>query len=127
MPAYTVTESNRLLDASYGVATYLAPTTPIKQRLMTANGNAASAGTEVTGGSYTSQTLPMGSASAQANANTGAMAYTGMPASTVVGVEEWDSAGSPRRISFGALTASRTLSAGDTLNFATSAVQGGLT
>ena len=38
-----------------------------------------------------------------------------MPAATVVGVEIWDSAGTPVRLWYGALAASRTVAAGDDL------------
>lgn len=115
-------EANRLLDASFGVTSYTAPTTPMKLALVTANGSATSAGTEVTGGSYARQTLTMGSASGGANANSGSISFTSMPAATVVGVEVYDSAGSPRRAWWGALTSSKTVGAGDTLSFATSSI-----
>lgn len=108
-------EANKLLDALSGTAAYTAPTTPIKTRLMTANGNATTLGTQVTGGSYASQTLTSAAASAGVNASNVALTYTSMPAVTVVGVENWDSAGSPRRIEFGPLSASKTTNAGDTL------------
>jgi len=38
-----------------------------------------------------------------------------MPATTVVGVEIWDSAGTPVRLWYGALGTSRTVAAGDEL------------
>lgn len=122
MGALVQAEANRLVDASLGTASYSAPTTPIKARLMTANGSATSAGTEVTGGSYASQSMAFGSASAGAAANSGTVSYTGMPAVTVVGVELWDSAGTPRRQWWGALTANKTTNSGDTFSFAASSV-----
>lgn len=121
MGALDQAEANRLLNASLGLASYTAPTTPINQRLMSANGSASSNGTEVTGGSYTAQSLtaalPAGGTNG-AITTTGAVSYTGMPATTTVGVEWWDSAGSPRRQWWGALAASKTTGAGDTLTFA---------
>ena len=120
-------EANRLLDASFGVASYTAPTTPMKLALVTANGSATAAGTEVTGGSYARQTLTMGAAAAGANANSGTISCTSMPAATVAGVEVYDSAGSPRRAWWGALTASKTVGAGDTLSFATSSITASIT
>jgi hypothetical protein len=38
-----------------------------------------------------------------------------MPAATVVGVEIWDNAGTPVRLWYGPLSASRTVAAGDEL------------
>lgn len=122
MGALVQAEANRLVDASLGTASYSAPTTPIKARLMTANGSATSAGTEVTGGSYASQSMAFGSASAGAAANSGTVSYTGMPAVTVTGLELWDSAGTPRRQWWGALTANKTTNSGDTFSFAASSV-----
>lgn len=115
-------ESNRLLDATMGTAAYTAPTTPMKLALTTANGSATAAGTEVTGGSYARQTVAFSAASAAATANSGVVTFTVMPAATVVGVEIYDSAGSPRRGWFGLLTASKTVGAGDTLSFAVSSI-----
>lgn len=111
-------EANRLLDATLGTASYTAPTTPMKCALVTANGSSTAAGTEVTGGSYARQTVAFGSASAGSASNTGLLRWSNMPACTVVGVEIYDSAGSPRRVAFGSLTASKTLAAGDALEIA---------
>ena len=44
--------------------------------------------------------------------------FTGMPACTVVGIEIWDSAGSPVRLWHGPLAANKTLGAGDELKLA---------
>lgn len=115
MAALTTAEANRLLDASFGTASYTAPTTPMKLALCTATGNASSAGTEVTGGSYARQTLAMTAASAGSTPNTSLITFSGMPACTVTGVDIYDSNGVPRRCWWGALTASKTLGAGDSL------------
>ncbi|MFF1684602.1 hypothetical protein [Streptomyces sp. NPDC058254] len=45
-----------------------------------------------------------------------------MPAVTVVGVEVWDSAGTPVRLWYGPLTASRTVAAGDELRLTASSL-----
>lgn len=109
----TDTAENRTLDwLTQNSPT--APTGALKVRLMTANGSDSAAGTEVTGGSYASQTVTFGAASGGATSNSGALTYTGMPACTVVGVEIWDSAGTPIRWWHGALAASKTINAGDT-------------
>ena len=112
--ALTNTAENRLLDWILGLAS-TAPTTPIKVALVTVAGSDTAAGTEVTGGSYARQTLTVGAASAGATSNSADIVFAGMPACTVVGVEIWDSAGSPVRLWYGALAASRTVAAGDDL------------
>ena len=45
-----------------------------------------------------------------------------MPAATVTGVEIYDSNGTPRRAWVGALSASKTVAAGEALSFAASSV-----
>lgn len=115
------TIENQLLDALVGTSAY-SVTTPIKLALMTANGSDSAPGTEVTGGSYARQTISFGSASSGSIANDAAVNFTGMPSCTVVGIEIYDSAGSPKRLAYGALTSSRTVTSGDTVQFAISAV-----
>lgn len=121
----------QLVDASLGTTTLTATTTPLHIRLMTANGSATAAGTELaTGGSYTAVTgiATTGSGFAAANTTTAtaatnaALTQTNMPVSTIVGIEIWDSTGTPARKWFGALTASKTLAAGDTFSIATGAL-----
>jgi len=115
-------EANRLLDGSLGTTTYADPTGPMKLALVTANGSATAAGTEVTGGGYARQTVAFSAASAGAASNTGIVSFTNMPAATVVGAEIYDSAGTPRRGWFGGLATSKTTGAGDTLSFAVGAL-----
>lgn len=115
-------EGNRLLDASLGTTAYTAPTTPMKLALETATGTNAAAGTEVTGGSYARQTITFNAASGGSATNSNSITYTSMPAATVTGVEIYDSAGTPRREWVGALTASKTVAAGDSLSFAAASV-----
>lgn len=101
------------LDWILGVGTPARPTTPLKVALVTANGSDAAAGTEVAGGSYARQNLAVAAAVNGATSNSADLVWTGMPAVTVVGVEVWDSAGTPVRLWYGPLTASRTVAAGD--------------
>lgn len=115
-------EANRLLDASFGTAAFVAPTTPMKLALLTANGSATAAGTEVTGGGYARQNLTMAAASSGQASNSGTVAFTNMPAATVTGVDIYDSAGSPRRVWQGPLGTPRTTGAGDTLSFAPASI-----
>jgi hypothetical protein len=108
----TNTAENRALDWINGL-TSTAPTTPLKVALVTANGDDATAGTEVTGGGYARQTLTVAAAVSGATSNSADLVFTNMPACTVVGVEIWDSAGAPVRLWYGALSASRAVNAGD--------------
>jgi hypothetical protein len=126
MPAFENATANKILDLTTKGTAFTTPTTPIRMRLMSANGTATAAGTEVTGGSYTPQTIgtAMGtSASGSITNSAGALTYTGLPAGNVAGVEVWDSAGTPLRFWFQALSGgTKTLGAGDTLTFATSSI-----
>jgi len=93
------------------------PTTPLKLRLMTANGSDSAAGTELgTSGGYTAggATITFGSASSGQISNSADVSWTNMPATTIVGVEIWDTAGTPVRLAYGALSANKTTNAGDT-------------
>lgn len=112
------TIENELLDALVGTASYTV-TTPIKLALMTANGNDGTPGTEVTGGSYARQTIAFDAAASGSISNNATINFTGMPAATVVGVEIYDSAGTPKRLAYGALTANKTTASGDTIQFGT--------
>ena len=112
---------NQLLDALVGTSSYTV-TTPIKLALVTANGSDSAAGTEVTGGSYARQTIAFDAASGGSIDNNAVINFTGMPSCTVVGIELFDSAGSPKRLAYGPLTASRTITSGDTVQFAAGAI-----
>ena len=112
---------NQLLDALVGAASY-SVTTPIKLALVTANGSDSAAGTEVTGGSYARQTISWSAASSGEIHNDAVINFTGMPTATVVGIEVYDSAGTPKRLAYGALTSTKSVSSGDTLQFAISSI-----
>jgi len=112
---------NQLLDALVGTTAYTV-TGPIKLALVTANGDDATPGTEVTGGSYARQTITFSAAASGSIANSASISFAGMPAATVVGIEIYDSAGTPKRLAYGALTTSRVVTAGDTVQFASSAI-----
>jgi hypothetical protein len=111
-------EANAILEASSGKTAYVNPTGPVKVALDTATGTASAAGTEVTGGSYARQTITFASAAAGSITSNVALTYTVMPAVTVTGVDEFDSAGTPIRRWFGALSASKTTNSGDTFSIA---------
>lgn len=117
----TNTAENKMLDALVGTASYSADT-PIKLALVTANGNDATAGTEVSGGSYARQTIAFNAASSGSIDNDAVISFTNMPTCTVVGIELWDSAGTPARLAYGSLTSSKALTSGDTLEFAAGSI-----
>ena len=122
MSSLDQTFSNKLLDASVG-GTFTPPTTPITCRLMTANGTNTVAGTELaTGGGYTAGTgapqVTCAAAAAGSKASNAAVTVTNMPATTINGVELWDSEATPVRLWWGALTAAKTTNAGDTFTIA---------
>lgn len=117
----TDTMENALLDALVGTAGYTA-TTPMKLALVTSNGTDSAAGTEVAGGSYARATITFNAASGGTIDNSATISFTNMPASTVTGIEVWDSAGTPVRLFYGALSASKTVSSGDTLEFAAGSI-----
>lgn len=99
--------------------TTTALTGPLMVRLMTANGSDSAAGTEVVnsgGSTYAPQSVAFPAASGTTQtANSADLVFANMPACTVVGVEIWDSAGTPFRWWWGAATANKTVNLGDTL------------
>lgn len=119
-------EATRVVNARWGKVAYPAPTLPIMLRLVTSAqpGSPTAAGTEVAnagGSAYAPQSATAAAgnnASAGAIATNGAITFTNMPAATVTGIETWDSAGTPRRLAYGALAASKTTALGDSLTIA---------
>lgn len=112
---------NIALDAITGAASGLF-TAPLKLKLMTVNGTDSGAGTEVTGGSYSQQTITFASATSGSASNNSTITFSGMPSCTVVGFEIVDSAGSPRRIWWIPATSSKTVNSGDTYSVASGAI-----
>lgn len=96
-------------------------TTPVRARLMTANGTDTTSGTELgTSQGYTSggQDITFGTvASGGSISNTVACAWTNMPASTIVGLEIWSTDATPKRLWWGPLSASKPVSLGDPFEF----------
>lgn len=86
----------------------------MKLALLTANGNETSAGTEVTGGSYARQNVTIGASSSGAQTNSADITFTLMPSCTVTGWALYDSAGTPFRWRYGALSANKVVNSGDT-------------
>ena len=114
----TNTAENRMLDWLFG-GTPTAPETPLQIALVTALGDDATAGTEVTGGSYARQTVTVAAASGGTVTNSGDLIWENMPACTVVGAELWDSATpTPVRWTHMPFTSSRTIEDGDEFKIA---------
>lgn len=101
--------------------TTTAPTGPLMARLMTVNGSDSAPGTEVAnagGSTYTPQSVAFSAAVGSGSAaNAADVVFANMPAATIVGVEIWDSAGTPFRWWWGALTAPKSTNLGDTARF----------
>lgn len=127
------TRANEILTFMHGGAAPTALTGPMHVRIYTVNGNATTSGTEVaTGGGYTSgtgaPTVTYAAAAAGSQASNASVAITNYPrVETVTGIEIWDSTGTPKRVEFGSLVASKTMAAGDTLSFASGAITSALT
>ncbi len=120
-------EALNMVAASLGEATYTATTGPIRGRLMTANGTASSNGTEVAnsgGSTYASQDVgaAITSVTALPVTTSAAVTWTNLPTATIVGLELWDSNGTPKRKWFGALAASKAVTLGDSLSIASGAL-----
>jgi len=131
MPLHRAEAVALLAALTRTAASYTVPVAPLMLRLMSAMGaDNATAGTEVAnagGSAYTPQSLASAwttttSAATPNTTSVAAVTFTNMPAITTVGVEVWDSAGSPRRTQFGTLTTSKTTALGDSLAFAAAAL-----
>lgn len=78
-------------------------------------GSASAPGAEVSGGSYSRKAVQFAAPSGGSIASSNTLTYTNMPATTVVGVEEYDANGTTRRW-FGPLSTNKTTNAGDTFS-----------
>lgn len=122
----TDTAENLALNFLFNAVTATRPTTPPKCRLMASPFNAtdSAAGTEITaGGGYTAGGAAVtfgtaGAVTAGLIENSTAVTWTNMPATTITGIEIWDTSGSPIRLAYGTLTANKTTNAGDTFTIA---------
>jgi hypothetical protein len=118
-------EAKKWLEASLGGTAFTAVSSPQVALITNVTApTATAAGSEVTGGSYARQGFTAGTATAATPsviANTNVISFTGMPACTVESIEIYDGGGT-RRLWFGTLTTSKTVGAGDTVSFASSAI-----
>ena len=107
------------MAASSGQASYVAVVPPVLVALVTVMGTATAAGTEVvnSGGSqYARQQITFGAPAGGTIASSNALTYVNMPATTIVGVDEFDSAATPVRRWFGPLSTIKSVNAGDTFS-----------
>jgi hypothetical protein len=110
------------LNAAFRATAYTTSTSPLRGELTTTAPTATANGTPVSGGSYAKQNITFAAPSGTAVASSGSVAYTGMPAATVVGMDILDSAGSPSYKAYGVFGTSITTLAGDTISFASGAI-----
>lgn len=128
------TFAKQLNDHFHGGTALPQPTAPFRLRQMTTVGSASANGTELTtGGGYTSgvgaPTIAFAAsttATPSVAASSGAVTITNMPATTINGVEVWNSNGTPSRQELGNLTTPKTTASGDTLSYAAGAVTSGM-
>lgn len=123
MAALTDYLENALLNEVLRGVNYVPPTT-VYLALFTSATTDAGGGTEVTGGSYARQAVTfdapgaVGTAGAGVTANSGTITYTNMPTAVVTHCAIFDAVTAGNMLLHGALTASKNVSAGDTLTFA---------
>jgi hypothetical protein len=88
--------------------------------LHTADPTDAGTGAECSGGSYARQAITFNAAHATAGTidNSSAEEFTNMPACTVTHIGIWDAASSGNLLFHGAVSASKTVTSGDTISLA---------
>jgi hypothetical protein len=109
--------ANTVLGSSNVFATAYSPTIALTTTVPTR----ASAGTEVTGGSYARQTPAWGSAASASITNSGSITFTNMPACVVRGAELWVPAPAPWRAAYFVMDP-RFTTAGENITVASSGI-----
>lgn len=109
MAAIVQAQANKLLDATLGTTALTAFSGAAKIRLTTTAPSATAAGTELTGTGYTTggSTVTFSAAASGSTSNSGAaIQWTNGSGGTwsIVGLEIWDSAGTPIRWWYGNFT-----------------------
>jgi len=110
---------NKVLDYVLRDQADWAPTA-VYLSLHTADPTDAGTGAEVSGGSYARQAITFNAAHATAGTidNSSAEEFTNMPACTVTHIGVWDHASAGNLLFFGAVSASKTVTSGDTISLA---------
>ena len=124
MAGMSVYVRNKMLDAVFN-ATAFSVTTPYVS-LHTADPGVTGTG-EVTGGSYARKSLSSAASSSGATTSDAAVTFTGMPAATVTHFGIWDAVSGGNFLWGGALTASKSPGAGDTVEFPIGDIDASLT
>lgn len=129
-------EATRLVNAMLGLTAYTASQLPINVRLVTSIPTATTNGSELSGnvrvpfvaasGANPASPSPTAATNGAITNSVSAITFPNLTAGEVVGVELWDSNGTPRRKMYGTLAANKTVAAGDSLVFATSALTASL-
>lgn len=137
MAAIVQAQCNLLLNTTLGTSAPTLFTTPAKVRLTTTAPTNTTAGTELTGSGYTTggtslagNTFSAASAGAATGPGTSALSWTNASGGTwsIVGVEIWDSAGTPLRWWFGNFTGQPvSVANGNTFQIAVGALSASLT
>lgn len=120
MANLVTTEANNILAASSGQAAFIAPSGGLNSQMValittTTPSTPTAVGSEVTGGSYVRKNVQFAAPAGGSITSSNTLTWTGMPACTVGGVEEWDVNGTTRRW-FGLLSTPRTCNNGDTFS-----------
>jgi hypothetical protein len=114
--AFTVTAMNSVLNKIFR-NTDFTPASALYVSLHTANPT-DSGTSEVTGGSYIRKVVAFDAAATSHTQNTGAVSFSGMPATTVTHFAIWSAESGGTLWVYGSLSANKTTTAGDTLTFA---------
>ena len=112
---------NKVLDHVLRNTAFTQPSA-LYMALHTADPGDTGTASEVTGGSYARQTIAFAAASSGTAANSGAVTFAAMPAVTVTHFSIKDAVTSGNPLFVGPLSASQTLTAGQTLAFAAAQV-----
>lgn len=106
---------NKILDKVFRATDFTVTTAYVS--LHTADPGETGA-SEATGGSYARQSAAFDVAASGATANSGAINFTSMPATTITHIGVWDASSAGNFLWGGSATASKTTQAGDTYQIA---------
>ena len=111
--AFTIATANKIIDKILNATNFTEPTS-VYVSLHTSNPGENGA-SEVTGGTYSRTVASFSAGANKTTSNDVIIEFDGMPATTVTHIGLWDAASGGNFWWGGALTASKTLTAGDTL------------
>ena len=105
---------NKVIDVFFRAQTYSAPAT-VYLALYTSATTDEGGGTAVSGGSYSRQSISLSAADGGSSRNTNTIQFTNMPAATITHAAIFDASSGGNMLWHGALTAAKTVAAGQTL------------